>query len=56
MLPGLANSGSFFSPGFETAVDEAQRAIGAAYVEAIAFPDCVSVVKLSKLKISGHPH
>lgn len=32
--------------GFETAVDEAQRAIGAAYVESRSFPDCVSVVKL----------
>lgn len=32
--------------GFETAVDEAQRAINAAYVEAHSFPDCVGIVKL----------
>lgn len=37
--------------GFETAVDEAQRAIYAAYVEANAFPNCVSVVKLSKCRL-----
>lgn len=35
--------------GFETAVDEAQRAINAAYVEAKSFPDCIGVVKLSTL-------
>lgn len=33
--------------GFETAVDEAQRAINAAYVEAKSFPDGIGVVKLS---------
>lgn len=37
----------FLFTGFETAVDEAQRAINAAYVEAHSFPDCVGVVKLS---------
>lgn len=40
--------GFAFCAGFETAVDEAQRAINAAYVESKSFPDCVGVVKLSK--------
>lgn len=38
--------------GFETAVDEAQRAINAAYVEAHSFPDCVGIVKLSTYGIN----
>ncbi|CAN8074457.1 unnamed protein product [Agarophyton chilense] len=32
--------------GFETAVDEAQRSIDAAYTEATSFPDCIAIVKL----------
>lgn len=32
--------------GFETAVEEAQRAIRAASVEARSFPDCLAIVKL----------
>jgi 6-phosphofructokinase 1 len=32
--------------GFDTAVEEAQRAINAASVEASSFPDCISIVKL----------
>jgi 6-phosphofructokinase 1 len=32
--------------GFDTAVEEAQRAINAASVEASSFPDCVAIVKL----------
>jgi 6-phosphofructokinase 1 len=32
--------------GFDTAVEEAQRSINAASVEATSFPDCVSIVKL----------
>eukprot|EP00178_Gracilaria_changii_P018459 TRINITY_DN527_c0_g1_i4.p1 TRINITY_DN527_c0_g1~~TRINITY_DN527_c0_g1_i4.p1 ORF type:complete len:465 (+),score=80.01 TRINITY_DN527_c0_g1_i4:180-1397(+) len=32
--------------GFETAVDESQRAINAAFTEATSFPDCVAIVKL----------
>lgn len=41
--------------GFETAVDEAQRAINAAYVEASSFPNCVAIVKLSSFLPCSYP-